>query len=94
MTMLKAGDCVRSHNNPEQEGMVIAVYSNYWRLPDIDDSVLTKEEWLLVQDTRFTYEEVNLENWYIVQLFTGELMWSCHTRIEFIGVIDTDGLLK
>lgn len=90
----KEGDCVRNSVYTEQEGMVIAIYSNYWRLPDVDNSVLTKEEWLLVQDTRFTYEEINLENWYIVQLFTGEFMWSCHTRLQFIGAIDTHSLFK
>jgi len=88
----KVGDCVRNAIYTDQEGMVIEVYSNFWRLPEVDDSVLTKEEWLLVQDTRFTYEEVNLENWYIVQLFTGELMWSCHTRLQFIGEVDTKSL--
>lgn len=90
--MFKVGDCVRNAIYLDQEGMVIEVYSNFWRMPEVDNSVLTKEEWLLVQDTRFSYEEVNLENWYIVQLFTGELMWSCHTRLQFIGEVDTKSL--
>lgn len=92
MRMFKVGDCVRNLVYTEQEGMVIEVFPNFWRMPEVENSVLTKEEWLLVQDTRFTFEEVNYEYWYIVQLFTGEIMWSCQTRLEFIGEVDTKSL--
>jgi hypothetical protein len=92
MRMFKVGDCVRNLVYTEQEGMIIEIFGNFWRLPEVDESVLTKEEWLLIQDTRFSYEEINLEYWYIVQLYSGEFMWSCHTRLEYVGEVDTKTL--
>jgi hypothetical protein len=93
MSQYKIGDCVRITHHDDREGMIVEVYPYFNRIL-FDESECTKEEWLQMQEVRFTYEELNYETWYVVQLFNGYYVCTSHIRLQYIGVVDIHSLFN